>query len=218
MNSKKIIKIVLVIAALVIMTVLVDKHETSKNYIPTVTSVVGESGKVTLKWEKAASVKSYNIFRQERVAIIDKTFSVAEIIGTTTDTEFVDETVVEGNMYQYYVEGSRGSILVDSKLRLVPYVNLEAPAITEVKEGKSSVSITFETVDTRIYQLLKQNDQGKYEVIKEEMCSGESHTFTDTGLDSGKTYKYKVRRVRYKHNQIVTVIGHETDVIKVKTK
>ncbi|MBO6047568.1 MAG: hypothetical protein J6P61_07510 [Erysipelotrichaceae bacterium] len=217
MKFKSKVKIVLVILVLVVLTVLVDKHETSKNYIPTVTAVNGEPGKVTIKWEAAAGVKSYDIYRQERVAIVDKTFSLPELIGTTTETEYVDDTMVEGNMYQYYVEGKRGSVIVSSKLRLVPYVNLEAPKIKDIKTTKSSVSISFETVDTRIYQLMKENDKGEYEVVKEEICSGDSHTFTDTGLESGKTYKYKIRRVRYKHGKIVTLTGHITDVIKVKT-
>lgn len=146
-------------------------------------------GTIKVKWAKVSNATSYEVYRKEKDSV------AAILIGTTTETSFIDKKVTVGTKYYYqvkaiYSNGAEGKIS-DS-------VAGRALKKTELKYVKSKSSKKMEISWKKVsnasgYYVYRRNEStGKYEQIA-KIESGTTTTYIDKVEKNNTKYKYKVQ-------------------------
>ena len=146
-------------------------------------------GTIKVKWKKVSDATSYEIYRKE------KNSSAAVLIGSTTETSFIDKKATVGTKYYYQVKAiySNG---VEGKIS--DSVAGRALKKTELKYVKSKSSKKMEISWKKVsnasgYYVYRRNEStGKYEQIA-KIESGTTTTYIDKVEKNNTKYKYKVQ-------------------------
>lgn len=162
-------------------------------------SVAAESySGLKLTWNCHGYASGYEVYRSttagERGRLI-------KTIGDRETTSLVNSGVTAGKTYYYMV---RPFILVDGEKVGSIYSNqaagcttIAAPAVKLEKTGFDSVQLSWQQVGGASGYYLYRNDGNGYKKYK-TFVKGTDTSFTDTGLQCGKTYQYKISSWRDK--------------------
>lgn len=140
---------------------------------------VNEDSSVTLTWtqpEGKANVAGYNIYRNN------------ELIGTSAETTYTDETAVSLGNFSYYVTAydtenyaseKSGSVIVDNLPPIAPVLVIDSV-------NESSASLKWECSDNvgvESYDIYRNN---------EFVTSVKTNNYTDSLLEEGTSYTYYI--------------------------
>ncbi len=159
---------------------LVNKEVTPEP--ASITRISATSDGVELKWTTLQDVLVYAVFREDK-----------GYLGETTSTSFVDETVVSGKTYKYFVRTHFNSGYVyDSDTKTITV--LSTPKIKTVKNSAKGISVSWGKVKGAEKYKLYRKSKGDTNWKGIKNLTGTS--FVDTTAKSGVTYTYTVRAVK----------------------
>ena len=165
---------------------------------------------VSLKWNKVPGAKKYEIFCMDS---INKKW---ESIGIKGGTSFTHKKLVTGATYYYQIRPVRDSFYGSYSNGVSTSTVLSDVAKLKVKATSTDqMRLTWKKVKGATqYVILRSNKiNGTYETIGH---SGKT-SYTDTGLQSGTTYFYKVYAVSGPYRTKETAaVGQMTKIPKVK--
>ena len=139
---------------------------------------------ITLTWEEVDGAESYNVYKKNTA---DESYTFVDNI---TDVEFIDEDVVNGEVYDYYIQSVNSvteSVIGDNcttvkKLPVTKNVTAEL--------GKNYVSVKWDVADFadgyKVFR--KEADATGWSAIG----SSDTNEYRDMRVSSGKTYLYAV--------------------------
>lgn len=167
-----------------IYSISIDNGDTLKT--PEVKSITGTAKGVEVKWDAVKFADSYNVYRKQPGG----KWSVYKNIKTTT---YTDTTAENGKTYVYTVRACNNKTISGFKPS-AEYVFVDKIAFTSISATTKGVKLVWDknTAATSyyLYRSVDGSKWARYAVIK-----GTTTTYTDTNVESGKTYKYRVRGV-----------------------
>lgn len=157
-----------------------------------VTSVSYNTLKV--QWKKVSGASGYRVYRKSGTSGYKQ---IAAVKGAGK-VQYSDKTVKTGTKYTYTVRAYKGSALSGFDSRGVSgTAQLGKPAVKSVSAGGSGqLTVQWGKVDGAsgyvVYRALGAD--GKFAAVK--TLGANILSYTDTGLESGKTYYYEIRAYR----------------------
>ncbi len=182
-----------------------------------VTKSDSTTSSIKLTWTKQPYVSGYEVYRS--TSKLGKYERVGRITSNTAS--FTDSGRSSGKTYYYKVRsykiinkkreyGSNSDIFAVSTRCKTPVITLSSPKSKSVKVSWKKVS---NATGYKIYRATSK--KGTYKNIK-TVTSGNTLSYTNKGLSSGKTYYYKVRAYRTVNGE--KVYSYYTSVKSVKVK
>ncbi len=165
---------------------------------------------VSLKWNKVAGAKKYEILYMDSIS------KRWESLGIKGGTSFTHKKLVTGATYYYQIRPVRDSFYgsysngVSTSTVLSDVAKLKAKAASTDR-----MKLTWKKVKGATQYVILRSDKidGTYEVIGHSPKA----SYTDTGLQGGTTYFYKVYAVSGPYRTKETApVGQMTKVSKVK--
>jgi hypothetical protein len=180
--------------------------------------VKGSSSGADLTWKKVPGAVSYTIYR---LANYDYTITNSDSpyhkLATTAKCSYTDKNVKEASEYNYAIIANHAMPIYRSEYSApcylyIPY-NVKAVTITQ---GKNGALLSWNTDDYSfgiiIYRAISKN--GKYTKVYDQIS--DNVCFTDTDVEAGITYYYKIRSY-YAYDEVKIYTGYTKPVsIEVK--
>ena len=142
-----------------------------------------------IAWNDAYGAISYRIFRAE--GSLDASYSQ---VGNSATRSWTDTGLTAGEIYYYKVSASSGGNRESGQsaavFAVMPTSDIWVPAVTD-----SSVSLAWSVVNGADGYNIYRSDSENGPYIKINPNPIAIHTFTDTGLDTYRTYYYKISAV-----------------------
>ena len=154
---------------------------------PTITKLEIKSKGIKISWDAVEGASYYRIFRK---AAGEKSWTT---IATTKKLTYGDYDVASGVKYYYTIRCVDADKANYESYYKTGYVvtYIAAPVISNLSVKASGVSVTWDAVDGaekyRVYR--KEEGAASWKKVKDTT----STSIVDTGVESGKTYSYKVR-------------------------
>lgn len=157
---------------------------------PSLTSVYGNNGGVTITWEKVNGASNYRISRKTG----DGNWQPVGTISASYST-FKDTSAKPGTSYTYTVrsmdrakKGYTSSF--DSDGLSITYV--ATPAVLSLKEVENGVKVEWNSIPhAEKYRVYRHTGDQELTVV----ATTASTSFIDTSVESGTTYYYRIRCV-----------------------
>lgn len=154
--------------------------------------------KIKLTWQTSQNAEGYMIYRKVPGASWSK---IGEVTGETT-TSYIDTNLVTNKTYVYTV---RGYYTADGKKTATAYdttgVSAKAvpnkSAITSTENKMpGDLTISWKKISgANGYRLYRIEDDGSYTMVA-QIANGSTLSYTESGLTTGETYRYRVRAYR----------------------
>ena len=143
---------------------------------------------ITIKWTAVSGAKTYRVER--RIRGTDTNYEVVKSDLSSSTTSYTDTTGLQaGKVYYYrvYAVNSSG----DSSPKVDGFRVYTAPVVTSVNAaGTTSAALKWNSLYEAKYKITRRKDSDTdYREIKNGITS---NTFTDTGLEVGTKYWYRV--------------------------
>lgn len=140
-----------------------------------------EGAKIT--WKAVSGASDYRVYRKTG----EEDWTELEDVA---DTEYTDDTIQLGTVYQYTV-----CVLKDGKVGSgrdeegISFCRLSTPELTSVSNAESGVKVKWESVkNAEGYRVYRKLAGGAWTELKNVTGTG----FTDSSVESGKSYAYTV--------------------------
>lgn len=167
---------------------------------PLITSVVStDYNKLTIHYTTMNHVHGYKIYRLNDST---KTYQLIATVKSADISSYTDTDCITGHKYSYkvraYTNVSSSNQLLSAYSAGVSGVSLpKAAAFTSVSASSASVSLKWTSIaGASGYEIYRSTDKnGKYYKVK-TVTPGSRHSYTDSGLKTGKNYYYKIRVYR----------------------
>jgi cellulose 1,4-beta-cellobiosidase len=154
---------------------------------PTGLRATGGSAKVTLSWNSAAGVESYNIYRGTSAGH-ESPVPIATGVSTTN---FADSGLTNGTTYYYVVQsvGLGGRSRASNEASATPYAPLLAPKNMKAAPGSGQATLTWSPVSGAGWYTVKLSKAsgGPYTT---SLAKVTGTTATVTMLSNGVTYYF----------------------------
>ena len=158
---------------------------------PTITlSNRASDGAITVKWEKISGAKEYEVYRATSKS------GTYKLMKTTTDASYTNTSVDAGKTYYYKVIALHEKSAANSAKSEIKFrtADLAQPKVTLSNVASSGkIKVSWEKVsgakEYKVYRATSKS--GEYKLVK----TTKDTFFTNTSVDAGKTYYYKVMAV-----------------------
>lgn len=153
-----------------------------------------EQGKIKLSWNKAFNASQYIVYRAGETS---GGMGELKAYKTVSGTSFTD-TVDAASCYKYKVEPVRNSLGETQRGKSAEYSVMSRPeAVTGLgmpDKKLKSVTLSWNKASKATSYEIYRADEGEKDKFGEfkKVASTANTTFKDTGLSSGKLYRYKV--------------------------
>ena len=143
-------------------------------------------GGILVKWDSVSNVQNYVVFRTSGEGWVQ--------VATVDEAQYLDTRVTSNTTYSYavaaIVDGSRGVVNTDEPVEIL-YV--APPETITFANNSASTTVTWNQVDGAIgYEVYRATDStGEFTLVAS--VGGNVLKYTDSNVESGKTYMYKVR-------------------------
>lgn len=172
-----------------------------------VTKITTTGGTVELSWNPVYGAKKYQIYR------CDESTGSYKVVGTATDSKYVDSTVGVNIQYSYKVTAMAASALTESARSKEANIMLVGAVKNQIAVKKNRIKLTWNKNEAatgyEIYRSEKKN--GVYKKIK-TITKNETLYYNDRKAEKGRTYYYKIRA--YKKNDLETLYSVYSQVVK----
>ncbi|MCH3963530.1 MAG: fibronectin type III domain-containing protein [Clostridium sp.] len=155
-----------------------------------------DESSIRLSWNNVSGADSYNIYRSETEA------GEYSKVGSTSGTSYEDTGLESGKTYYYKITAVNGAGESEKSSGVSATTNNETPtpALPGVPTGlqalglnESSIKLNWDVVSGADSYNIYRSDSEAGEYSKVGSASGTS--YENTGLESGKTYYYKITAV-----------------------
>ena len=145
---------------------------------------------IKLTWGKIKGATGYKVYRQKADGNWKK-------IATVTTTSYTDDGLKTGKKYTYRIRAYYTSATktvyseyTDTKTaKPVP----SAPKLSSVKQNGLYVNVTWKAVTGATgYKIYRKEEDGSWKLINTRQATAKKK-YTDTDVEVGKTYSYRVR-------------------------
>jgi len=177
----------------------------------------GGYASVTLTWNGVDGAEGYHVYRREKEK---KSFVLVKKISGEASVTYKDKGLTTGKTYQYKIEAYRGdynatpSDVASAKPTLSKMTGVKA-----AKTGYASVRISWKKVDgAKGYKIYRYDTKKKKYTLLKTIKNGKTVSYTNTGLKTGTTYKYKVKAYRgTAENAFSSIVSAKPTLAKVKS-
>ncbi|HQF54792.1 MAG TPA: cellulose binding domain-containing protein [Fibrobacteria bacterium] len=153
--------------------------------VPTALAALAGVHKVTLSWVAGENDASYNVYRRAANG-------ARSLLGSATATGYVDDAVVDGTRYTYWVSGVNGALESALSDSAVATPVGEAPAkVTGIVAvaGDAVVDLSWKaSAGATSYKILRGPEGGTLSLL----TTVSTVSYKDATAANGKTYAYKV--------------------------
>ena len=166
-----------------IYSISIDNGDTLKT--PEVKSIAGTAKGVEVKWDAVKFADSYNVYRKQPGG----KWTVYKNIKTTT---YTDTTAENGKTYVYTVRACNEKTMSGFKPS-AEYKFVDKIDFVSIGASKNGVKLVWNKNDAATnYYIYRSVNGGKW--VRHAVVKGNTKTtYTDTAVESGKTYRYRVR-------------------------
>ena len=156
---------------------------------PTISVALTSSGDPKISWNAVSGATKYSVYRS---ASSDGTY---KLIKTTENLYYTDTStaLVDGNKYYYLVKASNSYGYSAKSYSASALLLGKAVISSSLSDGKPKISWKAVSGATKYSVYRSSSSDGTYTCIS--TVEGLSYTDTNTGLEKGKTYYYKVRAI-----------------------
>lgn len=148
---------------------------------------------VKVSWEGSAGAQSYRLYYKG--GTVKKWKLVKSGIKDTSYTHKAD-ALLTGTKYTYTVRAESGGVLSSyDKTGKTAVPSLEQGRITGITSAAKGLKITWAKAEGADGYVLQRKDNGKWAVLK-TIKKGTKVSVTDTAVQEGKTFRYRIRPYR----------------------
>ena len=144
---------------------------------PAKVKAVNVKNGIKITWKKAKGAKNYRVYRGKK------------LIAASKKNTYTDTKAKNGKKYIYTVKSVNGKKAKAAKK--VSVYRLKAPTNVKAKNDQDAVKISWKDSTSAKHMIYKKADGSKYTLLKKVDASKKS--FTDTALENGKKYSYKIK-------------------------
>lgn len=209
--------------------------------VPEITSVysqVGTSAKVT--WTSVHGADGYELFRAEWPDAVEQEWILTKTISDGNILQYTNHGLTEGKTYYYKVRAftiGEDGIKSYSDFSNVNYMPSKVLFDNPYSNSDSRIRILWnEVAGAHGYQIWRQNDDNTFSIVKTLGDKGDILTddqgavvaYSNTGLESGKIYTYRMRAFSilngkkvfgaFSDDVSVAVMPQKTEIILTSTK
>lgn len=151
---------------------------------------------IKLSWSKSDDADGYEIRRT------DAKNSEQAVIASTEEISYIDEELITGLEYEYtvmpYKQLDSGQRVYTSGTSAKAKTYLTKPTLSSVaRSGYNSILVKWNEVEGASgYQIYRYDAVSKKYSLAGTVADGETVSYTNTGLRTGRKYTYKVRAYR----------------------
>ena len=169
---------------------------------PSITSLNNGANGVVVKWNVVSGADKYNVYRKTATTGWKR-------VAQTTQNYYTDTKLTNGERYFYTVRAIDNNIL-SQYYNKDSVVAINAPTLSATN-SLGSVTVKWSKVQNADgYYVYRANDKKKWVKIG-TVKNGDTLSFTDKNVESGKTYKYTVRA--YDNNVAGAYLSKGTSII-----
>lgn len=154
---------------------------------PVVSSITGTSKGVEVKWNEIKFADSYNVYRKQPG-------SKWTLLESVKGTSYTDTTAKNGKTYIYTVRACNEKTISAYKLS-AEFKCIDKIAFSSATATAKGVKLQWnKNTSASSYYIYRSVDGAKF--VKYAVVKGNATTaYTDTKVESGKSYRYRVRGV-----------------------
>lgn len=151
---------------------------------------------IKLSWSKSDDADGYEIRRK------DAKNNEQTVVASTTETSYLDKELTTGLEYEYtvmpYKQLDSGQRVYASGISAEAKTYLTKPTLSSVaRSGYNSILVKWNEVEGASgYQIYRYDAVSKKYSLAGTVTDGETVSYTNTGLRTGRKYTYKVRAYR----------------------
>ncbi len=184
-------------------------EEAFESTIPVLKASTTQS-KVTLNWDSVKNATKYQVYKYNETSL---SYKLLKTVTTTTCTDTISSGGSAKYVIRAYYTKDDGSAVYtqysdDFDVKATPQTPTGFSS-SEIKDN--SIKLKWNSVSADGYYVYRNNGDGEYVLVGTVTKA----TFTDTGLKSGTTYRYKV--CAYVKTADMVASSAQTDVLTVKT-
>lgn len=164
-------------------------------------SEISGAEQVLLKWE---SDNENSIYQLQRAMHVGETYSVlTSVSGKRGTVTFYDSNVSLGKTYYYKVVKFEGEQVLEESAVLPVKITLAVPSKVKVKKQSGlKVDISWNNVEKATgYEIYRSTNKKKN---FKKIASVKGNKYTDSSVESGKAYYYKVCAVKKKQKSLTS--------------
>ena len=152
---------------------------------PEITGITAKADGVEIKWNPVRRAEKYTVYKK----VPGGKWVALKNVKTT---EFIDKTAENGATYNYTVKAVNGKIKsaykTSDEFKYIAPVDFKSASVTD-----KGIKITWEKNDSASgYHIYRLSEGGKWTKTA-TLKGGNKTSYTDTNVDSGKNYRYRVR-------------------------
>lgn len=173
--------------------------------IESINAVATETG-AKITWSALSGAEKYEVYRKLAVS------SSWQLVKTVTGCEYVDESILSGQEYDYKVKAIKGIYSADISCEpaRVKYIAVPFATVSNTGDG---IEIYFESVNAEKYVIEKKIGDGAYAAFIEIVANGdEEYTFIDEDVTADVKYSYTIKAVSGELSCKTTEIGSLTRI------
>jgi len=145
-----------------------------------------------LTWNEAKNALGYQVLRSEN------TNGGFQVIGTSNTTRYTDENLEPGKTYYYCVKSVNGTVVSAQSpvvKAVVPEDTASRPVLTNPAVGEREITVSWTAIDGAISYRIYRSETASGEYVKVAEVESPATSWSDTSLEPGKTYYYKISSV-----------------------
>ncbi|MBR6798506.1 MAG: fibronectin type III domain-containing protein, partial [Firmicutes bacterium] len=171
------------------------------------------STSISLTWDAVEGAEGYRIYR---ASTENGTYGLLKELEGGEISSYKDEGIPTGDKYYYKITayGTDGGINVESSMSVSVYATVtpEVPgSFKATRSSHNSIKLTWTKVSGADgYYIYRYNSSKKIYSLYKRITSGNTTSYTNTGLITGTTYKYYIKA--YSNGNNGTVSSLESSV------
>lgn len=191
--------------------VYVEKLETPE--IISVYSKIQTSAKVT--WTVVNGAQGYELFRAETLDAPEEEWILTKTIRNGSGGEYTNTGLTPGKTYYYRVRAfavNDNDAYIYSEFSDVNYMPAAVQFDGPYSNSSDRIRIRWNQVEgAHGYQIWRQNEDGTFRIVKivgarediPSLTQCEDTAYSNTGLEAGKTYTYRMRAYAFLNGTVV---------------
>ena len=172
------------------------KYAATAPSVPSITSVAGGTGKITVKWKAVTGASGYALYMSTSAS---GTYSKVAALNSST-LSYTKTGLSAAKNYYFKIRAYRtaggASVYSGYSSAVSGGTATSTPTISKAAAGKKKVTLTWKDVsgETKYQVYMSDSKNGTYSLAA--TLNANTKSYSKTGLTGGKTYYFKIRTYR----------------------